>query len=739
MSDGYDALMSLPITPLCAIASILSLALTGCAADLGPSRDLTLRHVVLYQNGIGYFERAGVLRDEKLHLRFRERELDDVLKTLVVVEQPGAGEKQKPSTVTALLPQAQKKARDPEEATWLDVVLSPHPKGEISIAYAVPTAAWKAAYRVVLPDERDKQGGALLQAWALIDNVSEEDWNGVQLTLATGAPLTFSTHLRDVRFVDRPEVRLDGATTPRGPVYAESTGGADRDGDGIPDVQDACPDERGAGTPDPSKNGCPSAVRVVVTDKEIRITQMVHFAADKDDITPEARRILDEVARVMAQNPRLDSLVVEGHAAQNEKNAWEVSARRAGAVRAYLLAHGVTADVQVESSGAGKPIADDGSEKNRALNRRVSFRVAESQRDKDRREVARASILARSVLAGAVPKDVAGAIRYDITDPVTIPKMSSTMVTIVNQRIPGEDVLLFRPDSAVAGSDLYPFRAARIVNESGFGLQAGSVAIFGGGTFVGEGLVEKLERGQTAYIPYGLDGAARVQVEKRSGRAPLRILAASKGTLTVEDEQSLHTRYQVTTGDRPAARLFVRHARNHGYEPDPPPAGTEATPEALLVPIAIAPRSKADVKIEERQKVRATVSMTATDATTLEAYLKGSSLPPDAEKRLRDVIAARAEVDKLEREMASLRARLGDLGTRTGELRESLRAVERTPRAAALQQKLVERLAEAAKDTEDVSRKLTERGAALGEAKARISESLRDLVIEDAPVKVSVN
>src|SRR4051794_19215047 len=227
----------------CLPAALLLLA-SGCAAASGPSRDLTLRHVVLYQNGVGYFERSGALRDERLRLRFREREIDDVLKTLIVVEQ-GAGGQKKPSTVTALLPQKSPKlSEDPEETTWLDVVLSPRPAADLSVAYAVPTAAWKSAYRVVLPDAGAKEKGALLQAWALIDNVSEEDWSGIDLTLATGAPLTFSTNLRAPRFVKRPEAGdLGGEPTATGPVLAERAGAPDRDGDGIPDAEDACPNE----------------------------------------------------------------------------------------------------------------------------------------------------------------------------------------------------------------------------------------------------------------------------------------------------------------------------------------------------------------------------------------------------------------------------------------------------------------------------------------------------------------
>ena len=49
----------------------------------------------------------------------------------------------------------------------------------------------------------------------------------------------------------------------------------DRDGDGITDDKDACPEEKGKADPDPQKNGCPTLVRV--TKKEIVILQQVQF------------------------------------------------------------------------------------------------------------------------------------------------------------------------------------------------------------------------------------------------------------------------------------------------------------------------------------------------------------------------------------------------------------------------------------------------------------------------------
>lgn len=188
-------------------ATFCAVFVAGCAPPLakGPSPSLRLQHIVLYQNGLGYFERTGTMKSDRLSLRFREREVDDVLKSVVVVEQ-GLGPKDTPSTVSALLPRSGR-ADGLEEPTELELVFSPRPTRPVSIAYAVPAAAWKATYRIILPTKEQKERQALLQAWALIDNVGDEDWNNVRVTLATGSPLSYASDLRSPTMMQRPELK----------------------------------------------------------------------------------------------------------------------------------------------------------------------------------------------------------------------------------------------------------------------------------------------------------------------------------------------------------------------------------------------------------------------------------------------------------------------------------------------------------------------------------------------------
>src|SRR5574341_910323 len=56
---------------------------------------------------------------------------------------------------------------------------------EMIVSYTIAAPIWKTTYRVVI----DRSGKPFFQGWAIVDNVSEEDWDGVQLSLVSGTPV----------------------------------------------------------------------------------------------------------------------------------------------------------------------------------------------------------------------------------------------------------------------------------------------------------------------------------------------------------------------------------------------------------------------------------------------------------------------------------------------------------------------------------------------------------------------
>ncbi len=95
---------------------------------------------------------------------------------------------------------------------------------QVSLSYVVEAPVWKTSYRLVLPAANDDE--ALLQGWALVDNTTEDDWEGVTLSLVSGLPISFVHDLYTPRYRRRPVVELEeeAAVAPPAAVAAEAGG-----------------------------------------------------------------------------------------------------------------------------------------------------------------------------------------------------------------------------------------------------------------------------------------------------------------------------------------------------------------------------------------------------------------------------------------------------------------------------------------------------------------------------------
>jgi len=151
----------------------------------------------------------------------------------------------------------------------------------------------------------------------------------------------------------------------------------DRDKDGIPNVSDACSDEPGPQDPDPKRNGCPKAF---VKDGQIRILDQVKFKTSSADILPgkESEDVLQAVLAVLVAHPEITKLRFEGHTDNRGAEALnkKLSASRAASVVTWLTGHQIDRSrLSSEGFGADRPISENTTEEGRQNNRRVEFHI----------------------------------------------------------------------------------------------------------------------------------------------------------------------------------------------------------------------------------------------------------------------------------------------------------------------------------------------------------------------------
>ncbi len=150
----------------------------------------------------------------------------------------------------------------------------------------------------------------------------------------------------------------------------------DNDGDGILDTSDRCPNEPGV----PEEQGCPARAEVQEETGQIIVLDRIEFETDSDAILSTSTHILETVRRVLAENPQLLRVRIEGHTDDraDDGHNMDLSRRRARSVVLWLVGHGI-APARLEAYGCGElhPIATNQSEEGRQTNRRVEFHIVD--------------------------------------------------------------------------------------------------------------------------------------------------------------------------------------------------------------------------------------------------------------------------------------------------------------------------------------------------------------------------
>jgi len=99
---------------------------------------------------------------------------------------------------------------------------------EMLVSYTIAAPIWKTTYRVVL----DSQGKPFFQGWAIVDNVSEEDWTNVSLALVSGSPVSFIQPIQKPFYRYRPIVPMPDDLKLEPQSYEPGEGGGNSGGGG---------------------------------------------------------------------------------------------------------------------------------------------------------------------------------------------------------------------------------------------------------------------------------------------------------------------------------------------------------------------------------------------------------------------------------------------------------------------------------------------------------------------------
>jgi outer membrane protein OmpA-like peptidoglycan-associated protein len=150
----------------------------------------------------------------------------------------------------------------------------------------------------------------------------------------------------------------------------------DNDQDGLVDGADECPNHSETFNGFQDKDGCPDEI-----PEDLRrftgVIPDIQFKQGSEELLASSYQVLNRAARTLMEYPDVH-MEIQGHASSEGDDEYnmDLSQRRAGSVRSYLVAKGVDAG-RLSARGYGEtvPAATNRNESGRSINRRVEFHI----------------------------------------------------------------------------------------------------------------------------------------------------------------------------------------------------------------------------------------------------------------------------------------------------------------------------------------------------------------------------
>lgn len=690
---------------------LLSLAAFAPACGAGATAvrsDAPLGRVVIYRNGIAYFERTAQVGDEGLRLSVPADKVNDFLKSLTVTDAKTG--KPAPISYPTSLPGASTGMVDME-------IRLPEPGShELSLSYISEAPAWKPSYRVVVGDDGELQ----VQGWAIVDNASGEDWRSVRIGVGSSSALSFRYDLRSVRLVQRETLQSDGLFAQAPPTGGSTYGEVGRvqvfgelSDETIAATEKAPPPvvasldvehaSRRETTTRPSAGGQRAAGRANMPrppdpEPAYRPAQTQQPASPLDGLVSTARS-------------SKNGIVIEGYADESDGDKVGASLNRANKVRDQLIRRGVDPS-RVVAVGKGQ-----------TSGRKGGVRVVEAPVE-----------AAKTDSAPAEAGDPIGTSHFESVVPMTVPRGTSAMVSILDTQATGEIVYLYDPESA-RGDSQYPFRSVRVVNPTDSTLESGPVTVFGAGRFIGEGLCDPIPAHTTAFVPFALDRQVVVERKEETDDRISRLLTVQRGVLSSEVKHTRRTRLALHNRMGKAATVYVRHTVPAGYELTAAPERFERSGGAHLFRVEVGAHAEAEVVIEEATPVFRSVDLRSPQGLDLVRVYLSTARPEGPLRSAMDtLLALHRELGDVEQRIQTVREQMDEYKARVDEIHAQIFSLKAVKSGGALMKNLEKKLAEMSDRLTQATMDLVALQEKQMLARIRFQDGVAELSLEPEPV-----
>jgi hypothetical protein len=491
---------------------------------------------------------------------------------------------------------------------------------EMVVSYTVAAPIWKVSYRVVL----DSTGQPFFQGWAIVDNVSEEDWKDVSLSLVSGSPVSFVQPLQQPLYRYRPVIPIPEDLKLDPQVYDEGDG----TGAGIGEGQ--------GGGFGPGRGG---------------------NIGGGDKGAGGGQAVANSPGNFALNNTSNNSMLIDG----------------AAATASTALSDAIS------SGNSGVETAATGAE-------------------------------------------VGDLFEYHIEQPVTVLHDRSALIPILQTRLEGERVSIYnegvRRDRPMSGM--------RLKNISQLTLEDGALTVLDGDAYAGEALLQRFKPGEKRFISFAMDLATLVTAKPTPETQAVFLVKSVNGVLQVHYWQTEKKIYVLTNQTDHPRTVYVEHPNREGWKlSDDTVKPNDTNVRFYRFRVELKPRETAELPIMERRALMDSYALSNLSPGDIKLFIGRRFVDDSIKGALDKILSVKGLIAAEDTKLASIEAETTQINEDQERLRDNIEALKDTAEA----RQLIARYVAKANEQETRIEQLARDEKAARAERARLSLELGNAII----------
>ncbi|NBD10486.1 hypothetical protein [Corallococcus silvisoli] len=327
--------------------------------------------------------------------------------------------------------------------------------------------------------------------------------------------------------------------------------------------------------------------------------------------------------------------------------------------------------------------------------------------------------LEQSTQVKTVTKEVGDLFEYGVDRPVTVHRNQSALVPILHRPFAGRRVLLYNR----ATREKNPMACIEFKNTTGLTLEGGPVTITEDETYVGEAMLDTLKPDDVRFVPYAVELSCTVSVEEDQEDGPVFRAQLHRGTLVVEFYHQRRTKVLARNKAKRPQVLYVEHPRT-GWELKDTDVPAETTDGFWRFKRDLAPGASDTLTVTERTRGQRQYHIGNLGLDQVAFFLDSRFIDPRVAQVLRDVVAVRETLAQLTRDGQ----RFNEERTQLFKDQERIRANIDSLKSGASQRELVERFVTKLNAQEDRLETIGRELERLEQERARLQEDVNQRI-----------